>query len=53
MAIYDTTINKIAKAKARLSPDKRISDQSTANADLRDLTKKNKETKNFVEYKVS
>lgn len=53
MASYDTTIRKLARDKARMSPDKRIAEQSSINADLRILTKKNKETKNFVEYKAS
>ena len=53
MSSYDKAINSLARSKARLSPKKKIQEQTHANKDLRMLNKKNQDTKNFMEYKAS
>lgn len=53
MSSYDKTINRLAKSKARLSPNQRLADLNVVNSDLRVLNKRNQDTKNFVEYKAT
>jgi hypothetical protein len=53
MGSYDKTINRLAKNKARQSPNKQLADLNSINCDLRVLNKKNLDAKNFLEYKTS
>ena len=53
MVQYDKTINKLARSKASANPVERIKEQNTAGTALRLQNKRNQDTKNFMEYKVS
>ena len=53
MVQYDKTINKLARKKASVNTIERIKEQSMTGTALRLQNKRNQDTKNFMEYKVS